>query len=167
MGYKITAIRVQDIMRSKWFNWNNGVWDSEPEITAWGGVYVSFWAVSDLTYVSNPTLQIYHEGELYEQRKEVQPGAGVGFEWSGGVSGEAVASMKVRVYHSSGSDEVSFTCGVYHAPSPEPEPVPVPGGSVSKPALLLAGFPVAVRCLWVLRESLVPAYVHSFLHPLI
>ena len=78
MGYKITAIRVQDIMRNKWFNWNNGSWDSQPEITSWGGVYVAFWAESDLNYISNPTLQIYHEGERYEMRKEVQPGAGVG-----------------------------------------------------------------------------------------
>ena len=49
---------------------------------------------------------------------------------------------------------------------PPPDIPPTPPGT-SMPAVLLAGFPVAVHCLWLLRESFVPAYVHALLHPLI
>jgi hypothetical protein len=40
---KITAIRVQDIAKQKWFNWNNGAWDNQPTITPGvANLYIAF-----------------------------------------------------------------------------------------------------------------------------
>ena len=39
---KITAIRVQDIARNVWFNYDNGVWDQLPEVTVGlGNLYIA------------------------------------------------------------------------------------------------------------------------------
>jgi len=55
----------------------------------------------------------------------------------------------------------------HDVPDEPPPDVPPPPSGTSMPALLLAGFPVVVHCLWLLREAFVPAYVHALLHPLI
>ena len=42
MPVEIIAIRVQDVFRPKWFNWDEGVWDETPKCYVGGRLYVSF-----------------------------------------------------------------------------------------------------------------------------
>jgi len=44
---KIEAIRVQDIARQEWFNYDNGVWDRAPEVTVGGNLYIAAYAVNE------------------------------------------------------------------------------------------------------------------------
>ncbi|MEM2830982.1 MAG: hypothetical protein QXZ14_12065 [Candidatus Jordarchaeales archaeon] len=45
---KIAAIRVQDISRNKWFNWDmtTGSWDTSPSCAPGNNLYIAFWAIN-------------------------------------------------------------------------------------------------------------------------
>ena len=43
---KIIAIRVQDIARQLWFNYDNGVWDNAPKVTVGANLYIAAYATN-------------------------------------------------------------------------------------------------------------------------
>ena len=92
---KITAIRVQDIQRGIWFNWDNGAWSTPtPSCAPGAGVlYIAFGAINNGAVSGNITLtlQKMELGPTGEQfitiLKQVTayaaPGVLVGLEWTG------------------------------------------------------------------------------------
>lgn len=85
---KIRAIRVQDIARQKWFNWDNGTWDETPScLPGEGNLYIAVYA-ENLSQPGNLLLQLYEivEGTgriLTDKSEYVAHGAGLGIEWTG------------------------------------------------------------------------------------
>lgn len=84
----IQAIRVQDIPRGIWFNWDRpGPWSpSEPEVTVGSGtLYIAFYAVNTGNVRGTLTLKIADDtGAVLASKSEaVDPGAGVGIEAPG------------------------------------------------------------------------------------
>ena len=73
----------------------------------------------------------------------------------------------IEMYVRNPSTQAVSNTEVFDISSSYREPDPDTPPSTSKPALILAGFPLAIRCLWLLRETVVPGYVHRLLHPLI
>jgi len=83
----ITAIRVQDISRQVWFNWDKGVgWTPKPpEITpGTGNLYVACWVTNDGA-TGNITITIKDDQEtiLGSKTENVAAGEGVGIEYTG------------------------------------------------------------------------------------
>lgn len=86
---KIIGIRVQDIQRQLWFNWDEGKWDTEPSCTPGiNNLYVAVWAENvgeggDLLL----TLVDDEEKVLASKTEHVEPAAdhlvGIGIEWTG------------------------------------------------------------------------------------
>lgn len=85
---KIKAVRVQDIARQKWFNWDNGVWDQSPScLPGDGNLYVAVYA-ENIMQSGNLHLQLFEVvsgvGKLLKEKTEyVGTGAGLGIEWTG------------------------------------------------------------------------------------
>lgn len=83
---KIAAIRVQDIIRQAWFNWDDPPrqWDALPECTPGAGaLYIAAYAINNGPdgYIR---LQMYDEsGVLAEKTEWVLSGQGIGIEWTG------------------------------------------------------------------------------------
>ncbi len=44
---KIVAVRVQDIARGLWFNYDNGVWDKAPEVKVGANLYIASYAKNE------------------------------------------------------------------------------------------------------------------------
>lgn len=86
---KITGIRVQDLARHIWFNWNDPPrsWDSAPSCTAGvGKLYVAFYATNVGNMPGNLTLSLIEtlSGRvLGTVVAHASPGEGVGIEWTG------------------------------------------------------------------------------------
>lgn len=83
---KITAIRVQDISRNIWFNYDNGVWDKVPScVPGAGNLYIAFWAVNRGTGPGTLYLGLSDDqAKLLAGKQEyANVGAGVGVEWTG------------------------------------------------------------------------------------
>ena len=92
---KITAVRVQDIQRDIWFNWDNGIWSTPTPSCApgAGALYISFGAVNTGAVSGNITLtlkkmELGPTGEQYETilaqvTAYAAPGGLVGLEWTG------------------------------------------------------------------------------------
>ena len=174
---RITAIRVQDPYRHVWYNYDNGVWDKEPELQEWSGVYISAYAINNADPEYSPyrtlKLKIIESGMVYAEKSESVPfGGGLGIEFTGAFNPPAVRAVTIELWMDNWLEHsVDFTIGIWHGPESEPEDEHIPDGpqpkAPTKFAVLLAGFPVAVHCLWVVRQSLIPSYVHNLLHPLI
>jgi len=86
---KITAIRVQDLARGLWFNWDDPPrsWDAAPSCTAGAGkLYVSFYATNVGNVSGNITLSLIETvggRVLATVVAYAAPGGGVGLEWTG------------------------------------------------------------------------------------
>jgi hypothetical protein len=83
----VQAIRVQDIPRNKWYNWDRpGPWSpSEPEITPGSGtLYIAFYALNN-GVAGNLTLTITDDtgATLATKTAYAASGSGVGIEWTG------------------------------------------------------------------------------------
>ena len=81
----IQAIRVQDIPRGIWYNWDRpGPWSpSEPIVTVGSGtLYIAFWAVNQGNVTGTLTLTIKDDTgkTLASKSASCDPGAGVGIE---------------------------------------------------------------------------------------
>lgn len=85
---QIAAIRVQDIARGKWYNWDNGSWDSsgEPVITPGSSnLYVAFAAFNPFSGTFATTLTIQDaSGNIKNQVVVNIPARSYGgIEWTG------------------------------------------------------------------------------------
>lgn len=81
----ITAIRVQDIERQIWYNWDNGVWDSPPSVSVGSGnLYIAYWLVNEGSNIASVTLYIEDDTGtiLAEKNIGLYPGEGGGIEAS-------------------------------------------------------------------------------------
>lgn len=81
---KISGIRVQDIAKGKWFNYDEGEWDEEP-IVAPGkdNLYIAFWVVNE-GETGNLTLTVEDNGGVLANKTvECSAGEGLGVEWTG------------------------------------------------------------------------------------
>lgn len=78
---KIVAIRVQDIARGKWYNYDNGSWDEQPMCTPGNNLYIAFYAQNEGS-PGNLTLAIKGNGSLlfYPKTEHVDTGGTVGVE---------------------------------------------------------------------------------------
>ena len=82
------AIRVQDLNRGIWFNWDYITrWDQSPSCNGGAPVYVAFWATNiDLQGPGTLTLRLVNVGTgqvLASKSQYVVGGEGVGIEWNG------------------------------------------------------------------------------------
>lgn len=98
---KITAIRVQDIARQKWYNWDNGAWDSsgQPMITPGANnLYLAFYAVNQGTLSGTLTLTLKNAAgtTLKTQSVQVSGGGNGGLEYTGAMP-EAAYSLALAV----------------------------------------------------------------------
>jgi hypothetical protein len=85
---RVEAIRVQDVERGIWFNWDYiSLWDQLPSCDGGNPVYVAFWVVNtDLPNPGTLTLQLVNvdTGQVLASKSEYVPDAnGVGIEWNG------------------------------------------------------------------------------------
>ena len=86
---KITAIRVQDIVRGLWFAWDDPprAWDSPPSVTAGAGtLYVAFYVRNVGNVSDNVTVSLVEvaTGTVLETRTFwLGPGDSNGLEWTG------------------------------------------------------------------------------------
>jgi len=86
---KITAIRVQDLVRGLWFNWDDPprAWDSPPSCTAGvGTLYVAFYATNVGNVSDNITVRLIETLTgvvLAERTFWLGPGDSNGLEWTG------------------------------------------------------------------------------------
>ena len=86
---KILAIRVQDVVRQIWFNWDDPPrnWTTSPPSTNNGNaVYVAFWAINDSSEWGELLLELKNRDTgqvLASVLQMAAPGEGVGLEWSG------------------------------------------------------------------------------------
>lgn len=85
---KITAMRVQDIVRGIWFNWDDPprAWSSPPSCTAGAGtLYVAFYVKNVGTTPGYVLLRLYNQAEQEIASKSIllDPGQGGGLEWTG------------------------------------------------------------------------------------
>jgi len=85
---KITAIRVQDIARQKWYNWDNGSWDANgpPVITPGNNnLYIAVYAQNKGTAAGDVTLVMNDENHVRLAIKTVNTpiGGSIGIEWTG------------------------------------------------------------------------------------
>lgn len=81
----ISGIRVQDIPRNIWYNWDRpGPWSpSEPNVTVGSKtLYIAFWAVNQGNVTGTLTLTVKDDTGATLATKSVScaPGAGVGIE---------------------------------------------------------------------------------------
>jgi len=89
MPVEITAIRVQDVFRPKWFNWNEGLWDETPKCYIGGKLYVSFWIVNKTNATVSINLKIRDVGSTpgadvaTKPAEFVAPYGGMGIEFTG------------------------------------------------------------------------------------
>ena len=86
MPGELIAIRVQDIKRDLWFNWDIGVWDSIPTVTAGeNNLYIAMWAVNRGFVGSTIRLELVDDiGRTLAVKEEfVGIGGGIGLEWTG------------------------------------------------------------------------------------
>jgi len=78
---KIIAIRVQDIARQLWFNYDNGVWDNAPKVTVGANLYIAAWAVNE---GENGELRLLIKNDqsmaLADKRETVASGVNFGAE---------------------------------------------------------------------------------------
>ena len=81
---KIVAIRVQDISRQLWFNWDYGVWDTLPScVPGAGNLYIAFYAENEGS-PGNLTLYLSDNAGILNQKVGYADLAGaVGLEWTG------------------------------------------------------------------------------------
>jgi hypothetical protein len=86
---KIVAIRVQDIDRGLWFNWDDPprAWDSLPSCTAGvNKLYVAFYVTNVGNLTANITARLVETGTgtvLAERTFSLAPGESNGVEWTG------------------------------------------------------------------------------------
>ena len=84
---KIIAVRVQDIDRQIWYNWDVGTWDAPPKCNPGPNkLYVAVWAENLSDADGNITLQLVNTANgtvLAEKTEFVAVGNGVGIEWTG------------------------------------------------------------------------------------
>ena len=93
MPGRVTAVRVQDILRQLWFNWDLGVWRTPlPSCTVGANaLYVSFWIIVEPIYpirteymtlqlIDNSTGSVFASKSLWVSSAE---GQGAGLEWTG------------------------------------------------------------------------------------
>ena len=81
---KITAMRVQDLVRGLWFNWDIATgWDATPMVTAGPGtLYIAFYTINEGNMPGDLTLTIIDDvaAVLASKTAYAEPGAGVGAE---------------------------------------------------------------------------------------
>jgi hypothetical protein len=85
---KITAIRVQDIARQKWYNWDNGSWDANgaPVVNPGSNnLYIAVYAQNKGTASGNVTLVMTDENhiQLAIKTDTLTVGGSIGIEWTG------------------------------------------------------------------------------------
>lgn len=85
---KITAIRVQDIARQKWYAWDNGSWDANgvPVVTSGSNnLYIAVYAQNKGTAAGNVVLAMTDENHVQLAIKTVNTpiGGSIGIEWTG------------------------------------------------------------------------------------
>ncbi len=82
----IYAIRVQDVRRGIWYNYDNGVWDREPCVSSGvNNLYVAFvvYNPGDLAHV-RLMLVNGHDGTVIKQQDAtVYHNGAAGLEWTG------------------------------------------------------------------------------------
>lgn len=90
---RVWSIRVQDIARQKWFNWDRGSWDAAgaPIITPGvNNLYIAFWIIAEPVYPIESeymTLQLIDDTGRVLASKSLwvssAEGQGAGLEWTG------------------------------------------------------------------------------------
>ncbi|TSA55549.1 hypothetical protein D4R42_05395 [bacterium] len=117
---KIVAIRVQDIARNLWFNYDNGMWDKTPEVTAGANLYIAAY-VGNVGDAGNLTLRIIDDtGATLATKTE--------YVVAGGVFGDETGTKQMpnRSYGISipvdPGATVTFTVLVVGVPTPPPPP---------------------------------------------
>jgi hypothetical protein len=84
---QINAIRIQDVSRQKWFNRNNGVWDTMPSVSPGSGnLYVAFNAVNNGGAAGNLVLTIKESSSgtvLATKTVATAVGGNAGIEYTG------------------------------------------------------------------------------------
>lgn len=103
---KVTAIRVQDIERQIWFNWDSA-WDVLPRCNPGSNkLYVAVWAINQGTVDGNITLQLVNttDGTVLVTKTElVAVGNGLGIEWTG-----AMPTVNFNLTCKTDNDAVQF-----------------------------------------------------------
>ena len=81
----VTAIRVQDVTNHKWFNWDNGTWDSAgaPKIAAGNQIYIAAWAVNKSVANGCHIAVIVNGVQKATGYNVLGPEEGFGIEWNG------------------------------------------------------------------------------------
>lgn len=92
MTERVIAIRVQDIARQLWFNWDSGNWDSYPScMPGNNNLYVAFWIIIEPVYPIHTeyvTLELIatDTGTVLASKSlwvSSELGQGAGLEWTG------------------------------------------------------------------------------------
>lgn len=78
---KLTAIRVQDVTTHKWYNWDNGSWDSNgtPKCTPGGNLYVAAYAVNEGD-PGTAGIKVTYIGYSQENKGYLETNQGIGIE---------------------------------------------------------------------------------------
>ena len=85
---KVSAIRVQDVGRGLWFNWDDPprAWDASPSCAPGvNKLYIAFYAINVGQVDGNLTLKLVDDtgATLATNTVSCAVGAGVGIEWTG------------------------------------------------------------------------------------
>lgn len=123
----VRAIRVQDIARQLWFNWDSGNWGTVPSCQpGTNNLYVAFWIIIDPAYplrTENVTLQLTDDAGkvLASKSLTMRSDEGAGLEWTGAMPAREYG-LSCSVYSSGGVvDTASFTI----------ETIPLPNGKIT------------------------------------
>lgn len=173
MSLKVIAIRVQDIERQIWYNWDRGAWSAPPVVKNKFYVAYAIESVSAGT-TTNVSLRLRNlaDGLLigFKGGLTVPPYGTEGLEyWSGSLQAQsAMQPLSLRCEVRTGSvetDRVTFTIDPLNvAPPPEPEPTPEPNGNGGRPCLLTAlAFPAfALQYIRIHIRPILPPRVTKF-----
>jgi hypothetical protein len=105
---KITAIRVQDILLDKWFNWDNGSWDASgpPKITpGTNKIYVAVYAVNTGTAAGTIELSLSSGSTtLVTISLVIEVNGTAGLEWTG-----TMPNTNLSLVASTPDDSTPFT----------------------------------------------------------